>query len=154
MANDNNIQPMADDSQIVLYQPDESISLQVKIEEDQAKEEDNKIVTTEEEMEGFFIVKSILRTKFESSRIFHRDFQNFFSVLLDDTIRQTICRLWFNGEKKFIGIFDENKKETKFELSKLDDIYNYSDQLAKTTERLLKGEKPKNVDSSFLNEGN
>ena len=33
MANDNNIQPMADDSQIVLYQPDESISLQVKIEE-------------------------------------------------------------------------------------------------------------------------
>ena len=25
MANDNNIQPMADDSQIVLYQPDESI---------------------------------------------------------------------------------------------------------------------------------
>ena len=28
MANDNNIQPMADDSQIVLYQPDESISLQ------------------------------------------------------------------------------------------------------------------------------
>lgn len=35
MANENNnIQPMADDSQIVLYQPDESISLQVKIEED------------------------------------------------------------------------------------------------------------------------
>ena len=31
MANDNNIQPMADDSQIVLYQPDESISLHVKI---------------------------------------------------------------------------------------------------------------------------
>ena len=31
MANDNNIQPVADDSQIVLYQPDESISLQVKI---------------------------------------------------------------------------------------------------------------------------
>ena len=30
MANDNNIQPVADDSQIVLYQPDESISLQVK----------------------------------------------------------------------------------------------------------------------------
>ena len=29
MANDNNIQPMADDSQIVLYQPDESISLHV-----------------------------------------------------------------------------------------------------------------------------
>ena len=33
MANDNNIQPMAEDSQIVLYQPDESISLHVKIDE-------------------------------------------------------------------------------------------------------------------------
>ena len=31
MANDNNIQPVADDSQIVLYQPNESISLHVKI---------------------------------------------------------------------------------------------------------------------------
>lgn len=35
MANDNNkIQVTTDESQIVLYQPDESISLQVKIEKD------------------------------------------------------------------------------------------------------------------------
>ena len=33
MANDNNMQPVTDDSQIVLYQPDESISLHVKIDE-------------------------------------------------------------------------------------------------------------------------
>lgn len=33
MANDNNIQPVTDDSQIVLYQPDENISLHVKIDE-------------------------------------------------------------------------------------------------------------------------
>ena len=97
-------------------------------------------------MEGYFIVKSILRTKFDSKRIHFRDFQNFFSVLLDDTIRQSICRLWFNGDKKFIGLFDENKKETKFEISTLDDIYKYSDQLIKTTEKLMKGEKTKNLE--------
>ena len=34
MANDNNIQPVADDSQIVLYQPDDSIRLEVKLEQD------------------------------------------------------------------------------------------------------------------------
>ena len=34
MANDNNIQSMADDSQIVLYQPDESIRLEVKLDQD------------------------------------------------------------------------------------------------------------------------
>ena len=37
MANENNnIQATTDDSQIVLYQPDESISLQVKIEDERA----------------------------------------------------------------------------------------------------------------------
>ena len=34
MANDNNIQSMADDSQIVLYQPDGSIRLEVKLDQD------------------------------------------------------------------------------------------------------------------------
>jgi len=91
-----------------------------------------------------------LRTKFDSSRIFHRDFQNFFSVLLDDSIRQTICRLWFNGEKKFIGFIDQNKKETKYEISKLDDIYNFSDQIINATERLLKGDKSNTTDGQSV----
>jgi len=124
----------------------------IKIIEETVKEDENKIVTTEEEMEGFFIVKSILRTKFDSKRIFYRDFQNFFSVLLDDTIRQTICRLWFNGEKKYLGIIDENKKEIKFEIGKLDDIYNYSAHLIKVTERLMKSDKSKNDDEKSLND--
>lgn len=34
MANDNNIQPVTDDSQIVLYQPDDSIRLEVKLDQD------------------------------------------------------------------------------------------------------------------------
>ena len=34
MANDNNMQPEADDSQIVLYQPDDSIRLEVKLDQD------------------------------------------------------------------------------------------------------------------------
>ena len=34
MANDNNMQPVTDDSQIVLYQPDDSIRLEVKLDHD------------------------------------------------------------------------------------------------------------------------
>lgn len=101
------------------------------------------IVTTEEEIEAYFVVKSILRVKFDTHRIHYRDFQNFFSILLDDTIRQTICRLYLHDEKKYIGIFDENKKETKYELTKIDDIYKFSELLISSTERLAKGEKPK-----------
>ena len=69
--------------------------------------------------------------------------KNFFSVLLDDTIRQTVCKLYFNKDKKYIGVFDENKKETKLEITTLDDIYKYSDQMIKTTEKLISGDKGK-----------
>jgi hypothetical protein len=96
-----------------------------------SSEEVSKIVTTEEEIEGFLIVKSILRQKVNSSRIVYRDAQSYFAILLDDNNRKTICRLYF-GSKKHIGIFDETKKEIKKELSSLDDIYNYSEELIKT----------------------
>lgn len=114
---------------------------QVKVTEDNSKEDDNKIITTVEEMEGFFVVKSILRTKFDSNRVFYRDFQNFFSILLDDSIRQTICRLWLNGEKKFISFIDQNKKETRYEINVLDDIYKYSEQIIDASEKFLKDNK-------------
>lgn len=89
--------------------------------------EENKINTTEEELNGFYIVKSILRPKLASERLNYRDSQSYLSIILDDNNRKPICRLWLNGQsKKYIGIFDKDKKENKFELTSLDDIFNYS----------------------------
>jgi hypothetical protein len=97
--------------------------------------EDERFVTTEEEMNGFYIVKSILRTKIASERIVHRDTQSYFGILLDDNNRKPLCRLWLNStSKKYIGIFDKDKKETKYEINTLDDIYNFSKQLLMTTD--------------------
>jgi len=79
--------------------------------QEQAKDKESKIVTTQEEMEGYFIIKTILRKQIDSTRIYYRDFQNFFSILLDDSIRQTVCRLYLDESKKQIGLF-ENKKES------------------------------------------
>lgn len=98
----------------------------------QTVEDEKKIITTEEELNGYYIVKSILRDKVEHSRIAHRDFTNYFNILLDNSIQKPICRLWFNGAKKFITLFDENKKENKIEITQLDDIYNYASQLIGT----------------------
>jgi len=92
-------------------------------------ENENKIETTEIELEGFYTIKSILRTKFDANRITYKDTQNYFGILLDDNTRKTICRLWFNGVKKYIGLFDANKNETKYEIKAIDDIYKYSEQL-------------------------
>jgi len=92
--------------------------------------EENKIITTEEELNGFYIIKSILRTKISSERIVYRDTISYFGILLDDNNRKPLCRLWLNSQtKKYIGLFDKDKKETKYEINSLDDIYNYSEQL-------------------------
>lgn len=90
---------------------------------------EKKIETTFEEMEGFYIIKSILRKDFDINRIAHRDNLSYFGVLFDDNNRKPICRLYLNANKKYIGIFDDNKKETKTEISSIDEIYNLSEQL-------------------------
>lgn len=93
--------------------------------------EDNKIITTDEEIESYLIVKSILRPVVDISRVVYRDAQTYFAVLLDDNNRKPICRMYFNSiSKKYIATFDENKKETKHEISSLNDIYNFSKELA------------------------
>jgi hypothetical protein len=97
--------------------------------------EENKIVTTDEEINGLYIVKSILRSKVAVTRVHYKDSTNYFSVILDDNIRKPLCRLWLNGKsKKFIGLFDKEKKETKYEIGNLDDIFNHSEQLIGTVD--------------------
>lgn len=90
---------------------------------------DNNIVTTEEELEGFLIVKTILRQSIPSTRVTYRDAQSYFAILLDNNNRKTICRLYFNSARKYFVTLDENKKEIKNEILSLDDIFNYSDIL-------------------------
>lgn len=89
-------------------------------------EAENKIETTEEELEAFMIVKTILRQKFDFKRISYRDAQSYFSIILDDNNRKTICRLYLNGSKKYFVTLDENKKEVKNEIKSLDDIFSYT----------------------------
>ena len=96
----------------------------------QAENDDNKTDTTEEELNAYYIIKSILRTKITSERIVYRDTISYFGILLDDNNRKPLCRLWLNGTtKKYIGLFDKEKKETKYEIASLDEIYNFAEQL-------------------------
>ena len=93
-------------------------------------EEESKIITTEEEMESFFIVKSILRSTVDIQRVAYRDTQSYFGILLDDNNRKPICRLYFNSQsKKYLATFDKDRKEIKHEISSLDDIYKYQDDI-------------------------
>lgn len=88
------------------------------------------VETTEEELEAFYIVKSILRNTIPADRITFRDAQTYFAIFIDNNNRKPICRLYFNSESnKRLAILDKTKKEVLFKLTTLDDIYRYSDQL-------------------------
>src|SRR5690606_12888026 len=99
--------------------------------------DENRVVTTEEELEGFFIVKSIIRGEIDSNRIVHRDTQSYFGVLIDDNNRKPVCRLHFNRSQKYIGLFDSDRKETRHPISNLDEIFQFSEQLKEATKRYL-----------------
>eukprot|EP01133_Synstelium_polycarpum_P011076 gene11076-12907_t len=97
--------------------------------------EAGKIVTTEEELEAFQIVKAILREKIPSERIAPRDTQSYFGVLLDNNNRKPLCRLHFNTANKYLETFHKGKDAgEKRQLSNLDEIYNYRNELHQTVE--------------------
>ena len=96
---------------------------------------ESKVVTTEDEIEGFQIVKAILREVISADRIAPRDTQSYFGVLLDDNNRKPLCRLHLNGGKKYIELFHNGKDAgEKILINSLDDIYNHKVELQKTVD--------------------
>jgi hypothetical protein len=121
-----------------LSKEDEEAKKQDAVLNEQLKVDENKVVTTQEELEAFMIVKTILRQKISSDRISYRDAQSYCAILLDDNNRKTICRLYFNGAKKYFVMLDEQKKEIKNEINSIDEIFNFSDSLFNVAEALSK----------------
>jgi predicted type IV restriction endonuclease len=109
--------------------------------EESMKEDESKVETTAEELEGFMIVKTILRQKINATRVTYRDAQSYFAILLDDNNRKTICRLYLNGSKKYFVTLDEQKKEVRVEIASLDDIFAQAEHLYRIVEGLDKGKE-------------
>lgn len=97
---------------------------------------DDGIVTTEEEIEGYHIVKAILREILKPERIVMRDTKSYCGILLDDNNRKPICRLRFNRTQKYVGILDAERNEVKTSIDDLNEIYNLSNELRAVVERM------------------
>ncbi|WDI43989.1 type I restriction enzyme HsdR N-terminal domain-containing protein [Bremerella sp. P1] len=115
--------------------------------------EEKGIVTTEEEIEGYHAVKSILREVVSPSRVFMRDTLSYCGILLDDNNRKPICRLFFNTSKKSIGLFDAEKNISKENIESIDDIYKFAEAL-KTTALGYDQGSPGVSEESAENNGN
>jgi hypothetical protein len=91
------------------------------------------VITTQDEIDGFNIVRAIGSRSVDPSRIVLRDAKSYCAILLDDNNRKPICRLHFNRSQKYLGVFDKDKNETRIPINGVDDIYAHSEKLIETT---------------------
>ncbi len=101
------------------------------IEEPMQENGKNEIVTSEDEVEGYFAVKSILRDVIDVKRVHMRDAKSYCAVLLDNNNRKPIVRLHFNRTQWYLGIL-ENKRENRIPIDEIDDIYQHSEAIIST----------------------
>ncbi len=95
-------------------------------------EPETKIKTTDDEWQAYYLVKSLIREVVDSKRIVMRDAQSYCAILLDDNNRKPICRLHFNANQKYVGLFDADKKEERVPITEIDDIFGLEDRLKGT----------------------
>lgn len=103
----------------------------------QEDEEENKIVTTIDELNSYAIVKSILRKQIDPQRITYKDTESYFGILLDNNIRKWIIRINLNSRNKHIFIPNENKKGIRHDITTIDDIYNFEADIIEALKRYL-----------------
>lgn len=85
---------------------------------------DADVVTTDEELEGFNIVRAIAVSEVGPERIHHRDGKTYFAILLDNNNRKPIIRLHLNGKSvKFVTTFEAGKDGMRRDITSVVDIY-------------------------------
>lgn len=85
---------------------------------------DSDVVTTDEELEGFNIVRAIAVSEVGPERIHHRDGKTYFAILLDNNNRKPIIRLHLNGKSvKYVTTFESGKDGIRRDIGSVVDIY-------------------------------
>lgn len=98
---------------------------------------ESKIVTTEEELEAYFIIKSLLKDVVDLQDITYKDTESYINILYKKNTRKWICRLRLTDTVKTLIVPDEEKKGQKFNLTSVYDLEQYSDLLHKTLARYM-----------------
>ncbi len=100
--------------------------------------EEDEIVTTEEELESYYTVKAILAETVNSKQIYYKDTNSYFGILYDNKVTKWICRVFLKENVKFLIIPDKDKKEIRYEIENVSDIYKLKQQLIERLENIIK----------------
>lgn len=97
----------------------------------------SKIVTTEKELEAFFIIRGMLGECTPVENITYRDTESYFGVLFKNNNRKPICRINLDTKNKQILIPDESKKFERIYINNLNDLYLQKEKLTKVVARYI-----------------
>ncbi|MBP3763987.1 MAG: type I restriction enzyme HsdR N-terminal domain-containing protein [Bacteroidales bacterium] len=116
----------------------EGDAMEAPASEEPVTEETSKIVTTQEEIDAFNIIRAMLRKEVAVEKITMRDALSYCAILFDDNNRKPICRLHFNNLSNLrVEIFNEEGKGEKYPLATVDELYNYEPQLRNAIRRYV-----------------
>ena len=93
-------------------------------------DKESGVVTTQEELDAYNIIRSILRKEFSAETIVYRDFKSYFAIGINNASCWWGCRLAFGTRKKNLYIPTEGYKEIeRIEIETIDDIFKHADKL-------------------------
>lgn len=97
------------------------------------------LIISIEEMEAFCMVKSILRHVCSAERITYKLTQSYLGVLIDNNVRQTVCRLYYfkQSRKNALAIVGDNKEESTYRMDSINEIYKHADALIEAAKKYL-----------------
>ena len=107
---------------------------------DESDAPDDGIVTTDEEVDAYSIVKAIACSEVDPSRVTMRDAKSYCAVFLDDNNRRPIVRLYFNTRKKHFSVFDGKHESERYPIDGIDEIYSHADEIRRQA-RTLAGQE-------------
>lgn len=94
------------------------------------QDKEKGVTTTQEEIDAYNIVRSILRQYVDVKRIQYNDYKSYFTVNLDGSTWWWICRLYLGKRKKQFCIPKDNYASNEWiEIENIDDIFKYADRL-------------------------
>lgn len=95
------------------------------------------IVTTEDEIEGFNIVKAILSEWVSPGDIQYKDTKTYFGVLYQGNSWKWICRLYFYSSKIRIGFRGKDKSEESVYLESIEDLFSLRNRLKNSLDEAM-----------------
>ncbi|MCM1326927.1 MAG: type I restriction endonuclease [Bacteroidales bacterium] len=100
-------------------------------------ENSSKIVTTDEEIQAYYIICGILAEIIPIEDVVYRDTESYFGILYKDNNRKPICRINLDTKKKQLMIPDASKNFDRYYIESLNEIYKYKDKIIDSAKKYI-----------------